>query len=420
MIGYLEHIAKQGDLVRIPLLGPIYGYFLNDPDLIRVVLVTDADRYHKPSNVKNAAKSMEIENVFTTDGEVWRALRKVMQPAFRAHRINEYATIMANDSEEMVARWQNGQLLDIPAEMMDLTLGTTTRALFGADMRGEEAAAAIVRFIELFYNRISSLPIPGWLPTAANREMRRQLDIIEAWLSPMIAERKAQVEPSDDVLSLLIEAQKVDSSGVLTDHQVRTEIMNLFVAGYEVVAHTLAFTLYLVAQHPLVEERILAELDAALGGRPVTLETSSRLHYLELVIKESMRLLPVTTVLTRQSATPVRLAGYMLPKNRLIFFAPWTLHRNAEYFPDPLAFKPERFDPEHGQPIPKYGYLPFGGGRRICLGNAFAMLQMRINLATIWQHAHLEVAPGYEFQPLYAFNTRPKEGLPMVVNWHLA
>lgn len=415
MIGYVEHIATQGDLVRIPLLGPVYGYFLNDPDLIRVVLVTDADRYHKPANVKNAARSMQIENVFTTDGEVWQALRKVMQPAFHAGRINNYAGIMAAYSEEMVARWQDGEQLDIPVEMMDLTLGITTRALFGADMRGQEAAAAIVRFIELFYGRISSLPVPGWLPTADNREMKRQLNIIETWLTPMIAGRKVQEEPSDDVLSLLIEAQKADTSGILSDHQVRTEVMNLFAAGYEVVAHTLAFTLYLVAQHPAVKERMLAELDAELAGQQVTLETVSRLHYLDLIIKESMRLLPVTTVLTRQTAVPVRLAGYSLPAKRLILFAPWVLHRDAKYFPEPLTFKPERFDPDHGQPVPRYAYLPFGGGPRICLGSAFAMLQMKINLATIWQRAHLDPAPGYKLQPHYAFNTRPKEGLPMIV-----
>jgi cytochrome P450 len=358
---------------------------------------------------------MNIENVFTTDGQVWQTLRKVMQPAFHTRRINNYAAIMASYSAEMVNGWQDGQLLDIPAQMMDLTLGITTRALFGADMRGEEAAAAIVRFIELFYGRISALPLPGWLPTPANREMRRQLAIIEAWLSPMITERKAQEEASDDVLSLLIEAQKVDTSGILTDHQVRTEVMNLFVAGYEVVAHTLAFTLYLVAKHPPVEARILAELEAVLNGQPLTLEQAARLQYVDLVIKEAMRLLPVTTVLTRQTATSVQLGGYTLPKNRLIFFAPWTLQRDPRYFPDPLSFKPERFDPQEGQPIPKYAYLPFGGGPRICLGNAFALLQMKINLATIWQHAHLHVAPGYQLQPYYAFNTRPKDGLPMMV-----
>ena len=416
MIGTVEHIAAQGALVRIPLLGPIYGYFLNDPELIRVVLVTEADRYQKPANVKNAARSMNIENVFTADGEVWRTLRKVMQPAFHTRRINNYAGIMADASEEMVSGWQEGALLDIPAEMMDLTLGITTRALFGADMRGAEAAAAIVRFIALFYGRISALPVPGWLPTADNRDMRRQLAIIEEWLQPMIAERKRQEKPSDDVLSLLIEAQKVDTTGILTDHQVRTEVMNLFAAGYEVVAHTLAFTLYLVAGHPAIEARIMAELDAILDGQSLTLDTAVRLEYIDLVIKEAMRLLPVTTVLTRQTATPVQLGGYTLPKNRLIFFAPWTLQRDARFFPEPLAFKPERFDPEQGQIIPKYAYLPFGGGPRICLGNAFALLQMKINLATIWQHAHLAVEPNYVFEPKYAFNTRPKNGLPMIVS----
>jgi cytochrome P450 len=112
---------------------------------------------------------------------------------------------------------------------------------------------------------------------------------------------------------------------------------------------------------------------------------------------------------------PVQLAGYTLPKDRLILFAPWALHRDADHFPDPLAFKPDRFDLEYGQRIPKYAYLPFGGGARICLGNAFALLQMKINLATIWKHAHLQVAPGYEFEPEFAFNTRPKDGLPMIV-----
>jgi cytochrome P450 len=417
MIPYVEHVGRQGDLVRVPLFGPVYGYFINDPALVRSVLVTQADHFHKPSNVKNAARSMNIENVFTSDGEVWQALRRVMQPAFHISRINGYAGIMTAYSEEMVSQWEEGELLDIPVEMMDLTLGITTRALFGADMRGEEAAAAIVRFIALFYGRISSLPVPGWLPTRANRDMRRQLATIEAWLEPMIAERKTQQTPTDDVLSLLIEAQKVDTSGILTDHQVLVEVMNLFAAGYEVVAHTLAFTLYLVTKHPAVEGRIAAELESVLGDDAVTLETAGRLTYLDQVIKESMRLLPVTTILTRQSASKVQLGGYTLPKNRIFFFSPWALHRSPDYFPDPLAFQPERFDPDHGQRIPKYGYLPFGGGARICLGNAFALLQMKINLATIWRQVHLDLVPGFAFEPAYAFNTRPKEGLPMIVHF---
>jgi cytochrome P450 len=415
MIGYMEHISQQGDLLRIPLFGPIYGYFINDPDLIREVLVTQAKVFHKPFNVKYAAKGMGIENLFTADGELWQVLRKVMQPAFHARRIDNYAQIMVGYAHEMLAGWRDGQHLDVPAAMMDLTLGITTRALFGKDMRGDAAAKAIVRFIELFYDRISGFPLPGWLPTPANRELKKQIAIGNAWLSPMIAERKAETKPYDDVLSMLIEAQKADPSGYLTDHQVRSEITNLFAAGYEVVANTLAFTLYLVSENPAVEERIQAELDQVLGDSPVSLESLGQLKYVEMVVKESMRLLPVTTVLTRQTNAKVELNGYTLPKDRLVLFSPWVLHRNEAYFPEPLTFRPERFDPETGQEIDKYAYLPFSGGPRVCIGNAFAMMQMKINLATIWQQYRLTLVPGHTLELAYALNTRPKNGLPMVI-----
>jgi cytochrome P450 len=416
MIGYMEHIARQGNFLRIPLFGPIYGYFINEPELIGEVLVKRANAFHKPFNVKYAAKSMRIENVFTSDGELWQVLRKVMQPAFHARRINDYAQIMIDYTQQKVTGWRDGQRIDAPTEMMDLTLGITTRALFGKDMRGNQPAQAIVRFIELFYKRISALPLPAWLPTRVNREMKQQIAIIEAWLTPLIAERKAETVRYDDVLSMLIEAQKVDATGLLTDHQVRTEIMNLFAAGYEVVAHTLAFTLYLVSQNPAVGERIQVELEMILGRAPLSPESVGHLKYLEMVIKESMRLLPATTVLSRQTAARLELNGYTLPKGRLVLLSPWVLQRSEAYFPEPLCFRPERFDPENGQQFEKYAYLPFSTGPRICIGNAFAMMQMKINLAIIWQQYRLTHPPDHTFEPYYSFNTRPKNGLPMIVH----
>jgi cytochrome P450 len=416
MIGYMEHIARQGNFLRIPLFGPIYGYFVNEPKLIGEVLVKQASAFQKPFNVKYAARSMRIENLFTSDGELWEVLRKVMQPAFQARRITNYAQIMIDYSQEKIAGWCDQQRIDAPSEMMDLTLGITTRALFGKDMRGQQPAQAIVRFIELFYKRISALPVPAWLPTRLNREMKQQIAIIEAWLTPLIVARKAETMRYDDVLSMLIEAQKVDTTGLLTDHQVRTEIMNLFAAGYEVVAHTLAFTLFLVSQNQAVDDRIQAELDLIVGRAPLSLEAVAQLKYLEIVIKESMRLLPVTTVLSRQTAAKVELNGYTLPKGRLVLLSPWVLHRNEAYFPDPLCFRPERFDTENGQEIEKYAYLPFSTGPRICIGNAFAMMQMKINLATIWRRYRLSHAPDHTFEPFYAFNTRPKTGLPMILH----
>jgi cytochrome P450 len=415
MIGYLEAVAGQGNFLRIPLFGPVYAYLVNDPALIREVLVAQAEHFHKPFTVKYTAKQLGIDNVFTSDGELWQILRKAMQPAFHTRRIENYAGIMVDHTEEMLAGWADGQRVDIPAAMMELTLGITTRALFGKDMRGDQVAAAIVRFIALFSERIAGLPIPGWLPTRTNRELKQLVATGNAWLEPLIAERKADPHRYDDVLAMLIEAQRADTTGLLTDQQVRSEVTNLFAAGYEVVAHTLAFTLYLVAEHPDVAARIHDELARVLGGQPPTAATLGELTYLDLVIKESMRLLPVTTVLSRQTCAPVTLREHTLPKDRLVLFSPWLLQRDPQYFPDPLAFRPERFDPEAGQAINRYAYLPFSSGPRVCIGNAFALMQMKINLALIWQRYQLQVAPGYTFAPLYQFNTRPKGGLPMVV-----
>jgi cytochrome P450 len=320
----------------------------------------------------------------------------------------------------------------MPKAMMNLTLGITTKALFGQDLRDDVAGQAIIRFIELFSQRLSRLPVPAWLPIPSNWEIKRQIAIIDRHLSPLIAERHQLFAEHDDVLSMLIQAQAADTTGLLTNQQIKNEVLNLFAAGYEVTAHTLAFTLYLISQHPDVEARLFDEIDRVLGQRAITqgvapavgcpkgckaiaIPDLEQMPYLEMVLKESMRLLPVTTVLSRQATEKVVLNGYTLPKNSLVLIAPWTLHRCPEYFPNPLCFDPERFHRDRKDTIPKFAYLPFSAGPRICIGNAFAMMQMRINLATILQGYRLTVAPEYQFEPFYSFNTRPKNGLPMTV-----
>ena len=414
MIGYLEHLAAQGDFLRIPL-GLGSAYFVNHPDYARAVLTAQANKFHKPAGVKITAEGLFGQNLFTSDGELWRALRKVMQPAFHTRRIQAYAEVMVAYTEEMLVDWQPDHTIDVPAAMMNLTLAVTTKALFNADMRNPEAEQAIIRFIELFNRRVAGLPLPMWLPTRTNREMKQHVATIERLLIPLIESRRADGVDTGDVLSMLLLAQEADESGLLTDRQVLNEVLNLFAAGYEVTAHSLAFTLYLVARHPDVETRLLAELDEAVGQRRVTVADLEKLPYLEMVLKEAMRLLPVTAVVTRQTTEPVSLNGYLLPQNRLVLVAPWTLHRHPDFYEEPERFDPERFSPARKSEIRKFAYLPFSTGPRICLGNAFAMLQMQLNLATILQRYRLALPTGYQFEPYFSFNTRPKDGLPMKV-----
>jgi cytochrome P450 len=277
--------------------GPISAYFVNHPDLVRDVLVTQASKFYKPAPIKRTVEGLIGYNLFSSDGDVWRVLRKAMQPAFHAKRIASYGDLMTRMTQETVASWDEGAVLDIPAQMMDLTLGITTKALFNRDLRDDQAGEAVLRFLELFNERITSPNVlPSWFPTNANREMRDAIQIGDDLLQPIIEARRASGEDEGDLLSMLIMAQSADDTGVLTDHQVRNEILNLFAAGYEVVAYSATFALYCISQHREVEARLLEELDSVLGGRPASADDLAKLPYLEQVIKEAMRLYPVTTL----------------------------------------------------------------------------------------------------------------------------
>jgi len=411
-LGHLETLAAQGDILQIRF-GPVTVVFVNHPDYVREVLVTQNSKFQKPANVKNAVQGLIGYNLFSADGDTWRVLRKAMQPAFHNRRINAYAQLMVEMTEEVISSWQPDTLIDIPEAAMHLTLGITTKALFDVDLRDDKAGAAVLRFLELFNERSTGAPIPAWLPTPANREMRQAIAVGDDLLQPIIDERRQSGEDRGDLLSMLIMAQAQDDSGVLTDHQVRNEILNLFAAGYEVAAYTTAFTLYLISKHPHVEKQLLDEIDDVLRGRRVTLEDLGNLPYLEMVIKESMRLYPVTTMVGRQAVEGVTVDGYTIPAKATVLVAPWTLHRREDVYQQPEQFDPQRFSPENEAQIHKHAYIPFSTGPRICIGNAFAMLQLKTTLATILQNFRLQIPQDYVFEPMFRFNTRPKHGLPM-------
>lgn len=415
MLGYLEYLATQGDFLKIQLPLGTVGYYVNSPEIAEQILLRQGKHFQKPFSIKYGAKGIFGENLFTSDGDLWRVLRSSLQPAFHSDRLKVYADVAAKFTQELLDTWEPGQTVDIPAAMMDLTLGITTTNFFGLDLRHRADGQGIIRFIELFSERVSGLPTPAWIPTPRNLELKHLVNEGNKLFRQLINERRPHAEKYNDVLSILVAAQHNDDTGLLSDRQIGNEVSNLFAAGYELISYTLTFTLYLLSQHPEIEAYVVAELDRVLGDRPPTLADLDNRPYLEQVLQESMRILPSAALFGRQSIDTIELGGYTVPKNSLMLIATWTLHHRPDIYSQPDQFDPERFSSDRQSTIPKFAYLPFSEGPRVCIGRAFAMMQMRINLAMLLQRYHLRLVKGYQLELQFQFNVRPKNGLPMKI-----
>jgi cytochrome P450 len=208
----------------------------------------------------------------------------------------------------------------------------------------------------------------------------------------------------------------VDESGQrMNDKELRDEAMTLFFAGHETTAMALSWMWYLLAIHPEVEARLAAELESVVGARSPGLEDLPKLSYLDMVVKESMRILPSVWAYMREPLEDVRLGEHTIPKGRIAFISPYVTHHDPRFFPDPEAFRPERFSKEGERAIPKGAYVPFAAGPRVCLGKSFALMEARLILATMVQRVKVELVPGYRMELLPKISLRPKGGVPVFV-----
>lgn len=416
-LSYLEQLAAgdYGDLVFLRF-GPFPLYFVNHPDLVRDVLVTKADKFYKSRVTKRVLNDLIGLNVFTGDGDFWRQERRLMQPAFHTKRIGAYADVMVDYTQRMLNQWSDNAVLSFDEEMTHLTMNIVVKTLFDADIGDDTDAlgsAMAVMFDTVDHRLQRLLPTPSWLPTAENHRLRRATKQVRRAIGEIIAQRRRTGVDHGDLLSMLLLAEDEDG-GRLSDRQVMNEAQTLFGAGHETTAVTLTWTFYLLAQHPEVEARLHQELDEVLGEKSATLADLRRLTYTQMVIKEAMRLYPPAWATTREPIEAVEIGGYTIPKSATVLLAPWTLHRDSRWFDEPLAFRPERFSQENEANIPKYAYIPFGAGPRICIGNAFAMMEATLALATIAQRFHLDLVPGHVVEPMRVFTLRPKYGIRMI------
>ena len=396
--------------------GWIDVYFLNHPDLIESVLVTQSQNFAKDKVIQNSRWFLG-EGLLTSEGSPWLRQRRLCQPAFHRQRLTAYAQTMSAFAEEMLAGWQEGETRDIHQEMMQLTMRIVAKVLFNVEVKEETeqvARALNVLMQHTSGGRMILPPALRYLPLPALNRVRRAVRHLNEIVDRIIAQRHRKGKDTGDLLSMLMDARDEDGSG-MTDRQLRDEIMTFLLAGHETTAVSLSWTWYLLSQSPEVEQKLQQELRDVLGGRTPQLADLPRLPYTEKVVKESMRLYPPAWSLARSATRETELGGYLLSAGANVVMSPWIMHRDPRFFDHPEQFDPGRWSPELTQHLPRFAYFPFGGGPRLCIGASFAMMEATLLLAVVAQRCRLNLVPGHPVAALPSITLRPRHGMRLTI-----
>jgi cytochrome P450 len=418
-LGYLRRVAHQfGDVVRVDAW-PVRFHLAFHPDHIKYVLQENNRNYWK-GDLIGKAKALIGDGLFTSEGDFWRRQRRIAQPSFHRERIARFAAIMAEATGRMLDRWharaQPQQPMDIMPELSALTLSVVGRALFGIDLTGEAAdvGQAMLEALEFLTHRTMHLiDLPLTIPTPRNRRFRRARRDLDRVVFAIIAQRRSTGGAGEDLLSMLVEARDPESGEGMSDQQLRDEVMTFVLAGHETTAVTLAWVFHLLAQHPQEADELRDEAARVLGGRAPVLADLPHLVYTRRVVEETLRLYPPVPVVSRQSFQADQIGGYDIPANSGVMVSPYVTHRDPRFWDEPERFDPDRFAPERCTDRPRFAYLPFGGGPRLCIGNEFAMMEAQIILALVMQRFRLEAVPGHRVEPEVRVTLRPRNGVKM-------
>lgn len=413
--------ACIGEPILRMRIGPRSYWMVNEPEGARYVLQENAKNYKK-SETYDELKHFLGNGLFTSEGDFWRRQRRLAQPAFHRERLAGLAGVMVAETERMAERWSRlaarAEPFDVAAEMTHLTLAIVGRALLSADLTSsaDEMGAALTYLIDATNRRIlSPVRVPLHVPTPANKRYRHAIEVLDRHVGAVIAARRKNPDAHHDLLSMLLMVRDEETGEGMSDRQLRDEVTTLVLAGHETTANALAWTWSWLSKFPYVEARLYDEFRAVLGGRAPEAADCAQLKYTSMVVQESMRHHPPVWVIEREALADDVVLGYRVPRGTIVSVAPYILHHHPAYWENPEGFDPERFTPEAVAARQRFAYLPFGGGPRICIGNAFAMMEAQIILAVLGQRFRVELAPGHRPEPELLLTLRPKGGIRAVV-----
>ncbi|TKD72106.1 cytochrome P450 [Pseudalkalibacillus hwajinpoensis] len=409
----MSNSELQGDVAHFRF-GPQKVYLLTNPATVKQIMLNKEYAFAKSKNFRQLEPFVG-KGLLTSEGELHRKQRQLIQPLFRADEVQRYGEEMVSLTDTYCRSFKDGETRLITRDMMNITLAVISKTMFSMELfeTHETVGKPIDLALEIVTKRIRSLlKIPLSIPTKDNKQFNHSVQTLDRVIYHMINSRRNIA--SNDLLSVLMKATNED--GTMSDQQLRDECMTIFLAGHETTANALSWSFYLLAKHPLKRKKMLEELETVLGNRLPCSKDVELLPYTTNVIREALRLYPPAWLFGRDVTKAATLDALTLRKGDRLLISPYVMHRNAEYFTSPHLFKPERFEEGFLKKIPSYTYIPFGGGARVCIGNHFAMMEAVLLIATISQKFTFDLLEEQSsIEPYPLITLRPRNGLLMRV-----
>jgi cytochrome P450 len=398
---------------------------VSDPAGVRRVLVENAANYPKSATDIGFFAALFGGGLLGLDGDDWRRHRRIMAPAFDPRAVAGYGPALAATLQDFLGRWDalpDGAPIDMAGEMTALSLEAISRTVFSAD--GAQTGILMRDMLIRAFESMAKINLLDLFPVIGERRMKaRQRKLAKAAapldgaIEALLAEREAVGRNGPpDLISRLLAARDADTGGRLTGREIRDEIVTIYLAGHETTASTLSWTWYALSQRPDVMARLQAELDEVLAGRPPVPEDLPRLDYTRRVVEEAMRLFPAAPGLSsRRALADDEICGVKIRKGDAVSIFPWVLHRHRRLWTDPETFDPDRFLPEATAARPRFVYLPFGAGPRVCIGQGLALNEAILALAALARKYSVRLAPGAKVVPVGQITLQLRHGLPMIL-----
>lgn len=420
--------------------GPVSATFSRGRTLVvlanheaaRHVLVTNQDNYVKGIEYE-LLRIVLGEGLLTSEGERWQTQRRLVQPLFAKRHIGEFVGQMTDatrDSLEVgpLSGLSEGEGVDINRAMMELTLDVVGRTLFGADLTGETArrvAPAMNDVLTLGTRMVRRLPtfiiasLPGFnmrRAIALNPEsirFRRAVEQLREVIDELLIEREMSGDPGEDLFGLMLTTTDPETGEPMERNRIADELMTFMLAGHETTSNALSWVFRWLSLNPEAREIMVGEVDEVLDGRTPSFDDADRLPWTKAVVQESLRLSPPAWMVGRKAVEEDRIGGYRIPAGAGTMVLIRSIHRDPEVWDNPEGFDPRRFLAENRDELPRTAYLPFGAGRRICVGSTFALVEATLLLAMISQRYEFDLPPWASVAEEAAVTLRPKGGLLM-------